>query len=103
MDGSVLSFLKAEWKVSDTGSAHWASSYFCNLKKKIFFLICKWTSRNIISIAISLIFFISVTIRPDTADAIKDHTCPNGGKLKIYYCEIVSQCMGINSCGFSWS
>jgi hypothetical protein len=25
--GSVLSFLKAEWKVSDTGSAHWASSY----------------------------------------------------------------------------
>ena len=27
MDGSVLSFLKAEWKVSDTGSAHWASSF----------------------------------------------------------------------------
>ena len=29
MKGSVLSFLKAEWKVSDTatGSAHWASSY----------------------------------------------------------------------------
>jgi hypothetical protein len=27
MEGSVLSFLKAEWKVSDTGSAHWASSY----------------------------------------------------------------------------
>jgi hypothetical protein len=26
MGGSVLSFLKAEWKVSDTGSAHWASS-----------------------------------------------------------------------------
>ena len=26
MEGSVLSFLKAEWKVSDTGSAHWA---FC--------------------------------------------------------------------------
>ena len=26
MKGSVLSFLKAEWKVSDTGSAHWASS-----------------------------------------------------------------------------
>ena len=24
---SVLSFLKAEWKVSDTGSVHWASSY----------------------------------------------------------------------------
>jgi hypothetical protein len=23
MEGSVLSFLKAEWKVSDTGSAHW--------------------------------------------------------------------------------
>jgi hypothetical protein len=28
MEGSVLSFLKAELKVSDTGSAHWASSYF---------------------------------------------------------------------------
>jgi hypothetical protein len=27
MEGSVLSFLKAEWKVSDTGSAQcWASS-----------------------------------------------------------------------------
>ena len=28
MEGSVLNFLKAEWKVSDTGSVHWASS--CN-------------------------------------------------------------------------
>jgi hypothetical protein len=28
MEGSVLSFLKAEWKVSDTDSAHWASSLF---------------------------------------------------------------------------
>jgi hypothetical protein len=27
MEGSVLSFLKAEWKVSDTGSAHCASSF----------------------------------------------------------------------------
>ena len=26
MEGSVLSFHKAEWKVSDTDSAHWASS-----------------------------------------------------------------------------
>jgi hypothetical protein len=26
MEGSVLSFHKAEWKVNDTGSAHWASS-----------------------------------------------------------------------------
>jgi hypothetical protein len=31
MEGSVLSFLKAEWKVSDTGSAHWASSLLINL------------------------------------------------------------------------
>jgi hypothetical protein len=32
MEGSVLSFLKAEWKVSDIGSAHWASSLlFYNL------------------------------------------------------------------------
>ena len=28
MEGCILSFLKAEWKVSDTGSAHWASSLF---------------------------------------------------------------------------
>jgi hypothetical protein len=28
MEGSVISFLKAEWKVSDTGSGHWASSFF---------------------------------------------------------------------------
>jgi hypothetical protein len=27
MEGSVLSFLKAEWTVSDTGVAHWASSF----------------------------------------------------------------------------
>jgi hypothetical protein len=27
MEVSVLSFLKAEWKVSNTGSAHWSSSY----------------------------------------------------------------------------
>jgi hypothetical protein len=26
MEGSVLSFIKAEWKVSDTGSAHLVSS-----------------------------------------------------------------------------
>jgi hypothetical protein len=26
MEGSVLSFLIAEWKVSGTGSARWASS-----------------------------------------------------------------------------
>jgi hypothetical protein len=26
MEGSVTSFLKGEWKVSDTGSAHWTSS-----------------------------------------------------------------------------
>ena len=26
MEDSVLSFLKAEWKVSNTGSAHWAAS-----------------------------------------------------------------------------
>ena len=29
MEGSVLSFLKTEWKMSDTGLANWASSLFC--------------------------------------------------------------------------
>ena len=33
MEGSVLSFLKVEWKVSNTGSAHWASSYSSNTLK----------------------------------------------------------------------
>ena len=33
MEGSVLSFLKAEWKVSDTGSAHWASSFLNTVKR----------------------------------------------------------------------
>jgi hypothetical protein len=28
MEGSVLSFLKTEWNVSDTCCAHWASSFF---------------------------------------------------------------------------
>ena len=31
MEGSVLSFFKAEWKVGDTGSTHWASSLICEL------------------------------------------------------------------------
>jgi len=37
MEGSVLSFLKAEWKVSDTGSAHWASSLAQIAKGKVNF------------------------------------------------------------------
>jgi hypothetical protein len=32
MEGSVLSFLNAEWKVSDTGSAHWASSLYSHIQ-----------------------------------------------------------------------
>ena len=39
MEGSVLSFLKAEWKVSDTGSAQcWASSllYFQPVVEHVF-------------------------------------------------------------------
>jgi hypothetical protein len=34
MEGSVLSFLKAEWKVSDTGSAH-AEPLVCNLQSRV--------------------------------------------------------------------
>jgi hypothetical protein len=42
-EGSVLSFLKAEWKVSDTGSAQcWASSFSRdgteNDKQKVLFI-----------------------------------------------------------------
>ena len=53
-EGSILSFLKAEWKVSDTGSAHWASSYLQNTvitKTFVFNFIVKI---NYISIRISL-------------------------------------------------
>jgi hypothetical protein len=41
MEGSVLNFLKVEWKVSDTGSvgsAHWASSFMIKLQFTIFLL-----------------------------------------------------------------
>ena len=37
MEGSVLRFFKAEWKVSDTGSAHWASSFCLILKDSVNF------------------------------------------------------------------
>ena len=36
MEDSVFSFLKAEWKVSDTGSAHWASSLNKYSYKKVY-------------------------------------------------------------------
>ena len=39
MKGSVLSFLKAEWKVSDTGSAHWASSFIPRGSYKIVLML----------------------------------------------------------------
>jgi hypothetical protein len=39
MEGSVLSFLKAERKGSDTGSAHWASIFTpARFKSRLFFL-----------------------------------------------------------------
>ena len=44
MEGSLLSFLKAEWKMSDTGSAHWVSSFtFC-----LYYLINPYTLLNFI-------------------------------------------------------
>ena len=39
--GSVLSFLKAEWKVSDTGSAHWASSLI-----NVNYISSAWTEKK---------------------------------------------------------
>jgi hypothetical protein len=49
MEGSVLSFLKAEWKVSDTGSGHGASSFvyfplqaFIVLNTTLCNKICQW-------------------------------------------------------------
>ena len=47
MESFVLSFLKAEWKVSDTGSAHWASSYKSyfplNVEKSDFWRHISWS------------------------------------------------------------
>ena len=45
--GSVLSFLKdkAEWKMSDTGSAHWASSFLLNCIK--YLRILSKTKKNL--------------------------------------------------------
>ena len=40
MGGSVLSFLKAEWKVSDTGSAHWASIWLYLYVQANFIFYC---------------------------------------------------------------
>jgi hypothetical protein len=43
MEGSVLRFLKAEWKVCDTGSAQcWASSFCCNWQN----LLCLLMDQN---------------------------------------------------------
>jgi hypothetical protein len=68
MEGSVLSFLKAEWKVSDTGSAHWASSFvlFSNLLESglnynWFFNVFCVTSRYLLHIGIMLLFDVSNT------------------------------------------
>ena len=50
MEGSVLSFHKAEWKVSNTGSAHWAFSYmylqglYLMFLSLVFFYECSWNT-----------------------------------------------------------
>jgi hypothetical protein len=54
VEGSVLSFLKAEWKVSDTGSAHWASSL---LLSYILVFIEKINPIFILILSFVLIFF----------------------------------------------
>jgi hypothetical protein len=54
VEGSVLSFLKAEWKVSDTGSAHWASSL---LLSSILVFIEKMNPIFILILSFVLIFF----------------------------------------------
>jgi hypothetical protein len=55
MEGSALSFLKAEWMVSDTGSAHWASSNLVNLtwhqfllNKPLSLMYLNFTSSNFV-------------------------------------------------------
>ena len=42
MEGSELSFLKAEWKVSGTGSAHWASSLTTCSIVVLLDIFCTW-------------------------------------------------------------
>jgi hypothetical protein len=50
MEGSVLSFLKADWKVSDTGSAHWASSLLSNLNNIFLQILLQDTCKYIIGV-----------------------------------------------------
>jgi hypothetical protein len=54
MGGSVLSFLKAEWKVSDTGSAHWASSFiicrYLNLVKNQRMILLQLENSQVVTI-----------------------------------------------------
>jgi hypothetical protein len=51
MEGCVLSFLKAEWKVSDTGSAHWVSSLFF----KIISVLISFTGPKIVLLIFCLV------------------------------------------------
>jgi hypothetical protein len=62
MEGSVLNFLKAEWKVSDTGSAYWASSYvlvsqepLAQIGPYLNAMLLEWFSSKIISDDLALI------------------------------------------------
>ena len=71
MEGSVLSFLKAEWKVSDTDSVHWASSlvffsfypkfrvillWFSIFQCRVLSIpIAVWLSENIVSCSIFIL------------------------------------------------
>jgi hypothetical protein len=55
MEGSVLSFLKAEWKESNTGSAHWAPSLFF-----IQFQICSFCKMCIIMGYKQAIYYFSL-------------------------------------------
>ena len=60
MEGSVLSFFKAEWKVSDTGSAHWASSFF------VFFCkICIIQHTYWVDITLSYLRIITICIKSE--------------------------------------
>jgi hypothetical protein len=55
MEGSVLSFLRSEWKVSDTGSAHWASS----LTFHAFIIFCLAYDENRWKCDIGIVFLVA--------------------------------------------
>jgi hypothetical protein len=63
MEGSVLSFLKAKWKVSDTGSAHCAYGLLEQHTDLVCVAIAQWNNSKFTSIHVAVIRHIILILR----------------------------------------